>query len=175
MPSSHGGGESGDTLRPVLRPIAAGDEAFLFELYSDTRREELSVTGWNPAQIGAFLRSQFDLQSRAYSSNFSQSEFQIILLEGKEVGRFYVARLGEEYRVVDLAVLSPYRGKGIGTQLLGGLIDRADKEGIPIRFHVEQGNRARRLYERLGFVLLEVHGPYLLLERKPRGPATPLN
>jgi ribosomal protein S18 acetylase RimI-like enzyme len=79
----------------------------------------------------------------------------------------YVARQPDEYRLVDLALLSKYRGQGIGTKLLQELISKAAAEGLPVRFHVELNNRARHLYERLGFKPMRENGPYLLMERVP--------
>jgi ribosomal protein S18 acetylase RimI-like enzyme len=147
--------------------VTPGDDAFLFELYADTRREEFAALGWNESALLAFLRSQFDLQTRAYATAYPQGNFQLILCAGEPVGRMYVARQPDEYRLVDLALLSEYRGRGIGTKLLQQLVSKAQAEGLPVRFHVELNNRARRLYERLGFKPVHENGPYLLMERAP--------
>jgi predicted GNAT family acetyltransferase len=52
---------------------------------------------------------------------------------------------------VDIALTPPYRGRGLGTRLLRGLIAEAEQSGRPLSLHVETHNPARRLYERLGF------------------------
>ncbi len=51
-----------------------------------------------------------------------------------------------------IAVVPSRRGRGIGEELLRGLLDRAREEGFgAISLGVERRNPARRLYERFGF------------------------
>ena len=52
--------------------------------------------------------------------------------------------------------------------LLRGLQSEAAAAGKPLRIHVERFNPALRLYERLGFRLVEDHGLYLFLEWRAR-------
>lgn len=150
-----------------LRPELPDDAPFLFQLYSDVRGEELAQTGWPAEQVEAFLRSQFNLQIRAYHATFSDGEFRIILCEGRQAGRVCHVRLQDEIRLIDIALLSEYRNRGIGSALLRNLVAAADQCGLPLRFHVEQSNRARHLYERFGFRIVKENGPYFLLERPP--------
>ena len=149
-----------------LRPESPADGPFLFGLYCDVRSEELAQTGWPAVQVQAFLSSQFDLQTRAYRATFPDAEFRLILCEGRPAGRIYTARLPDEFRLVDLALVSEFRNRGIGTALLRQLVARADEAGLPVRFHVERSNRARHLYERFGFQAVSENGPYFLLERR---------
>ncbi|MDR7327934.1 MULTISPECIES: GNAT family N-acetyltransferase [Catenuloplanes] len=44
------------------------------------------------------------------------------------------------------------QGAGVGTAVLRALLDRADRDGLPVRLTVLRGSAARRLYERHGFV-----------------------
>ncbi|MGY3682187.1 GNAT family N-acetyltransferase [Streptomyces sp. TE33382] len=49
--------------------------------------------------------------------------------------------------------LSPaLQGRGIGTDVLRTLLERADRERVTVRLDVLQGSAARALYERHGFV-----------------------
>ncbi|HET8877997.1 MAG TPA: GNAT family N-acetyltransferase [Arthrobacter sp.] len=51
-----------------------------------------------------------------------------------------------------IGVLADHRGTGIGTALMKGLIAEGSARAVPaISLSVEDGNRARVLYERLGF------------------------
>ncbi|MFI6409108.1 GNAT family N-acetyltransferase [Streptomyces sp. NPDC050548] len=44
------------------------------------------------------------------------------------------------------------QGGGIGSGVLGGLLERCDRDGVPVvRLNVLRGSPARRLYERYGF------------------------
>jgi ribosomal protein S18 acetylase RimI-like enzyme len=51
-----------------------------------------------------------------------------------------------------LGVLPDVRGKGVGSKLMGEIVMLARESGLPgLSLSVEDGNRARRLYERTGF------------------------
>ncbi len=54
-----------------LRPEEPQDQAFLFELYASTRREELDAWGWPPQARAAFLRMQFQA-SQGYRTTVSR-------------------------------------------------------------------------------------------------------
>ena len=150
-----------------LRPIQAGDEAFLYQVYSSTRQEELAPVPWTEARKEAFLRMQFNAQHRYYQEHYSDAAFQVILLDGEPAGRLYVARRPEEILIVDIALLPEHRNAGIGTSLLTELLAEGEKAGKPVRIHVERFNPALRLYERLDFRQIADRGVYFLLEWSP--------
>jgi ribosomal protein S18 acetylase RimI-like enzyme len=70
----------------------------------------------------------------------------------------------EEIRVVDIALLSHARGQGIGTRILQAIFAESARMGLPVRIHVEMFNPALELYQRLGFVPVDQHGVYYLME-----------
>ena len=96
----------------------------------------------------------------------------MILAGGEPAGRLYVARWENELRIVDIALLPEFRGRGIGGALLAELLAEADAAGKPVSIHVERENRAMGLYRRLGFVEVEEVGVYFKLERPPGGTST---
>jgi ribosomal protein S18 acetylase RimI-like enzyme len=150
-----------------LRPATPDDREALVAIYRTTREDELELTGWDEEQRAAFVEMQFAAQDRFYHDAYPDRRFLLILVNGGPVGRIYLARLADELRVVDLAILPSHRGLGIGSALLADVIAEAEAAGLPIRLHVEPWNPARRLYERLGFVTIEVRGFYELMERPP--------
>jgi len=153
----------------MLRLRGAGDEQFLFQVYASTRQEELAQVDWNEPQKQTFLEMQFRAQSRYYESEYPGAEFQIILSDGQPAGRLYVHRRQDEIRIMDIALLPVFRGRGMGTQLLKEILTEGARTNRRVTVHVEFFNRARRLYERLGFRHLGGNGVYVLLERKPAG------
>jgi ribosomal protein S18 acetylase RimI-like enzyme len=136
-------------------------------VYASTREEELALVPWDAATKEAFVRMQFDAQDSFYRQHYPETTFDIVSLDGVPIGRLYVDRREDEIRIIDIALLPQYRGRGIGTALLTPILDEADREAKRVSIHVEHENPARRLYDRLGFVELEEQGVYLLLERRP--------
>jgi ribosomal protein S18 acetylase RimI-like enzyme len=147
-----------------LRPITPEDDSFLAGLYTSTRAEELAITGWSDEQKAAFCRKQFDAQSAHYTAHYPGALLQIIEQSGMPIGRLYVAHWEREIRIMDIALLPEHRGAGIGTKFLRELQDEARSAGKPLTIHVERYNPARRLYERLGFKIVEEQQVYLLMQ-----------
>jgi len=149
----------------TLRPIQPEDDPFLREVYASTRAEELTLVNWSATEREAFLRMQFDAQHRHYQTQFPAAEFNVILQDGQPVGRIYLLRSNEEFRVIDVALLPEHRHHGIGTALLRNFLAEAEAAGKPARLRVERFNPARRLYERMGFSLQSEDPIYLSLEK----------
>ncbi len=146
------------------RRIRPGDEDFLYAVYASTRQDELAPLDWDEAQKTAFLRMQFLAQHTYYQEQFSDAAFEIVLLDGRAIGRLYVARREDEIRLIDLALLPEHRNAGIGTLLLKELLAEAAEARKPVRIHVERFNPALRLYTRLGFRPIADRGAYWFLE-----------
>ena len=127
----------------------------------------MALVPWDEAQRQAFLSMQFEAQDRSYHGNFSQARFEIVELRGVAAGRLYVNRGRDEIRVVDIALLPEHRGRGVGSALLRGLLAEAAVNGQCVTIHVEIGNPARRLYERLGFVEVRDEGVYRFMQWSP--------
>jgi ribosomal protein S18 acetylase RimI-like enzyme len=150
-----------------VRPAAAEDLPFLREVYISTRLEEVAATGWPPDQQRAFLEMQFHAQHSHYQQHYQGASFDLILLDGEPVGRFYMMRGEEELRVIDIALLPAYRRRGIGSAFLRAACDEAARAGLLVRLYVEQFNPALGLYTRLGFQQIGLHGIYYHMEWRP--------
>ena len=152
-----------------LQPFSPDDPDFLFKLYASTREQEISAFGWPPAQQEAFLRMQFNAQQQWYRTAFAAADHQLIFVDGKPAGRILVFHDTDSLRLVDIALLSEYRNRGVGTELLRKLISKSEKENLPVRLQVLKSNPAFRVYQRLGFVITGDDGMYYQMERKPAG------
>jgi GNAT superfamily N-acetyltransferase len=149
------------------RPAHPEDRDLLRAVYASTRAEELAAVPWTAEQKAAFVRMQFDAQDAHYHEHYEGATYEVIEVDGAPAGRLYIHRRPKEIRLVDIAILPPFRGAGIGTRLLEELISEAKERGVPLTIHVELFNPARSLYERLGFRAVEEHGVHLLMERRP--------
>jgi ribosomal protein S18 acetylase RimI-like enzyme len=136
-------------------------------VYAGTRAEEMDLVDWSEAQKGAFLRMQFRAQDQFYKDNYRGAEYFVILLDGQPVGRLYLHRRSDELRIMDIALLPAFRGRGIGTTLLKNILEEAVNECLPVSIHVERFNPALHLYRRLGFRLVEERGVYLFMKWFP--------
>ncbi len=159
--------ESVGTAAVRLRPVGPDDAAFLTEVYASTRVDEMARLDWHEAQKRAFLTMQFEAQHKDYTARYRGARFDIMELDGEPIGRLYVDRRKGEIRVIDIALLPAYRGRGIGGALMQELLDEAAAAGKKVSIHVEQYNPAKRLYERLGFTPIADVGVYTLMEWSP--------
>jgi ribosomal protein S18 acetylase RimI-like enzyme len=151
----------------ALRPTAPADTPVLIEIYGSTREAELALTNWDDAQKRAFVEMQFRAQDTHYRANYANAAYDLILVDGGPAGRLYVARWPHETRIMDIALLAPFRGRGIGSHLLRALQAEAQAAGTLLSIHVERFNPALALYVRLGFRLIEDKGVYLYLGWTP--------
>ena len=148
----------------ALRSVdCAADAELLLAVYASTREEELAVVPWTPAEKDAFLRMQFEAQDRWWREQRPDATFDVILIDGEPAGRLYVDRRPAEIRIVDIALLPDHRAMGVGTLLIRRILEEGCASRRPVTIHVERGNRARALYERLGFTQIGTTGVYDLL------------
>ena len=151
----------------ILRPVRERDQAHLRRVYASTREEELAVVGWDDRDKDAFLHQQFDAQDAQYRA-YPNARLDVIEVDGQPAGRLYVARGPDEIRIIDIALLPPYRNRGIGTALPRELVAEAAAAGKCLTVHVEKFNPARTLYQRLGFAEAADLGVYVLMEATPQ-------
>ena len=98
-----------------------------------------------------FLRFQFDAQHNHYRQHYPNASYRIVVLDGEDIGRLYLDGGVEEIRLMDISLLRPYRGRGIGRALMQRILDAARSQKQFVSLHVEPDNIAKRLYLSLGF------------------------
>lgn len=129
----------------------------------------MAPSGWPAEKIESFLVQQFEAQHVYYQEHFASSNFDLIISEaGTPIGRLYLDERDVEFRIVDIALLPECRGQGIGGAVLSRVIERAFEVDKAVTIHVEQYNPAMRLYQRLGFEMVEEQGVYHLMQLKPK-------
>jgi ribosomal protein S18 acetylase RimI-like enzyme len=152
-----------------LRQVTPADEEFLVAVYGETRAQELSQVMWDEGQKESFVRWQFEMQRREYDARFPNARYDIILLGDVPVGRIWVGIDEAQIRLLDIAVLSEFQNRGIGTELLRSLMHEATQENKPLRHTVFVLNTdAYRFYQRLGFETIEDLGAYKQMEWRPQ-------
>lgn len=156
------------TLGVALRPMAEADLGFAAKLYASTREEELAPVPWPADAKRAFLLQQHAAQHAHYRQHYRGMDAMIVERGGDAIGRLYLYETPAEIRIVDISLMPPARGQGVGAALLRDLFAEAAPRGKRVTIHVEKNNPARTLYARLGFTILDDdRGAYDLWEWRP--------
>ena len=126
------------------RQATQADYDFLHDLHQQTFRLYVEQTwGWDDQQ-------QVELFRQSHQ-NLDESPFEILCLEEKEIGCIAIEDKGDFLFLDYIAILPDYQNRGLGTQLIGELLELGKSRGIQVRLNVIKVNPARKLYERLGF------------------------
>jgi ribosomal protein S18 acetylase RimI-like enzyme len=131
--------------RWALRPAADADRASLASLFRSTR-PELAMLPDGLADM--LLAQQQQLQALGYRQAFPGAQELIIESAGTPAGRLLLDEQRQHLRVVDIAVLPAFRGRGLARAVLRQL----QQDGRDVLLSVPHDNiPARRLYDSLGF------------------------
>jgi ribosomal protein S18 acetylase RimI-like enzyme len=128
----------------TLRTATEEDADFLFQLQRATMQAYVVQTWgeWDDAW-----------QRRRFRQHFNSVACQIVLDQNQAIGVICVERDANEIRLGKIELLPAYQGRRIGTELLMALVTEANQQRVPLTLQVLKVNPARRLYERLGFVI----------------------
>lgn len=141
-----------------LRPAEVADLETLYQL---TRRA-----------IGPYVEKTWgewddELQRLRFDEVTRPEDHQVIVLRGESIGCLCLEQHVHELRLMRLFIDPEYQNRGIGTSILGQLMGRARRLGLPIRLRVLHVNPARRLYERLGFEIVGRDTHHYVMEYAP--------
>ena len=106
-------------------------------------------------------------QSARFRDNFDPSDYQIIVVDGRDAGEIILADRESELYIASILILPEYQGHGIGTAIIRDILARADQRGLPVALQVLKVNPARRLYERLGFAVIGETDTHYLMRSQP--------
>jgi GNAT superfamily N-acetyltransferase len=149
------------------RPFTDADLPLIERLYASTREAEVAQTGWPEDVQTRFIAQQFEAQHRHYQAHYHDMEWLIVERAGEPIGRLYLFEDEREFQIVDITIGPEARGEGIGAAIIQDLFAVAGPAGKRVSIHVEKNNPARRLYLRLGFVMVEDQGVYDLMAWSP--------
>ena len=150
-----------------LRPALPQDQPFLYQLLYENFYDNLAAWAWDPSIRTPLLNMQIQGQQASYAANYPHADHGIIVLDGQAIGRLLVDRGPEIHTLVDITIRKQNRGAGIGTVLVRSLCIEAEMARKPLRLQVRSDNRAKNLYQRLGFRLIEDLAITWVMERTP--------
>jgi ribosomal protein S18 acetylase RimI-like enzyme len=150
-------------MGPVeTRTATEADYEFLYDLHRRAFRANVEATwGWDE-----------DWQVRHFREHFNPARCEIIVCDGRDAGCLRVLEETDYIFVDYIAILPACQNQGVGTRLLQNIQARAAAMKVPVRLSVLTVNRARRLYERLGFRVVGNDDVRYYLEA-PAAPFTP--
>jgi ribosomal protein S18 acetylase RimI-like enzyme len=131
-----------------FRQAVEADIPFLLDLREQTMVQHQLASGVEPSD---------DERVQRVMAHFEWA--QIIMLAARPVGLLKVVREGSEWELVQIQLVPDLHGAGLGKKLVESVIADAREAGVSLRLSVLRENPARRLYERLGFVVFS-EGPH---------------
>lgn len=135
------------------RPATDEDDAFVYALHRAALGDAIEAT-WGPWDD--------TVQRRFHEQWFSPDRLQIVLVDGEEAGLVDAQLDAPVFYISRIEILPRFQGRGLGSRILQDLLASARRHGATAaELHVLQANRARSLYERLGFtVTADEHPKY---------------
>jgi ribosomal protein S18 acetylase RimI-like enzyme len=134
----------------ALRPATHRDDGFLYDLHIRTMKTYVEQTwGWDEAKAAQMFRERV-----------ARGRYEIVVLSGVEIGAVNRDRQEGTIYVSNIEVLPEYQRRGVGTEIMRRIIAEARRDCFTVTLRVLKVNPARRLYERLGFVVTkedEIH------------------
>ncbi|MFE6623769.1 GNAT family N-acetyltransferase [Streptomyces sp. NPDC057740] len=126
-----------------LRAAAMADVEAMAEVRSVVLRADLERLGrYDEQRVRQRLRDGFDA-----------AHTWVIEVGGAFAG-CVALRPDGDIRWLEHFYLAPrVQGRGIGSAVLRELLERSDRDKVPVRLNVLRGSAARRLYERHGFTV----------------------
>ena len=126
-------------MKPFTRTATSADLSAMMAL----EKHAATAAHWSVEQYEALFRAS------------STGRVALIIQEEDCVQGFVVARVvGKQWEIENIAIAGPARRRGLGTRLLGELLDLARAKGAESVFlEVRASNRAARaLYEKWSFL-----------------------
>jgi ribosomal protein S18 acetylase RimI-like enzyme len=144
-----------------LRPVTLDDYDLIYRIHVDAMRDVVTQQyGWNESIVSAMFRDWF-----------RPTIIQLILVDGQPAGLLAVRREPTEFYLSNIEIVPAYQGRGLGTAVVHGVLDEARRAGLPVSLQVLKINRARRLYERLGFAAFDETETHYLMRTDARNQA----
>jgi ribosomal protein S18 acetylase RimI-like enzyme len=131
-------------MKYTLRPAKKTDYDFLYHLIEVCLKEYVEATwGWDD-----------EFQQNHFAEHFDITGCQIVLVNGRKAGQRTVIQQEHSLFISGIYILPEFQNRGLGSRLVEEVLTQARESGRPVTLQVLKVNKpARRLYERLGFVV----------------------
>ena len=128
-------------MNVAFRTACKNDVAFCRNLYFETMREIIArLFGWDQCR-----------EEESFARFFKLNEVRIITADGQDVGWIQEQISETSINLGSFYITPSMQSRGIGTQVLRMLLEKAAAESKAITLAVVKINRARQFYEKHGF------------------------
>lgn len=129
-----------------LRPVVAADRDFLFDMHRQTMFEYVdAVWGWDDEVQNRFFDDRFVLDGRR----------QIVRVDDQDVGMVEIREEPNRIVLANIRILPQWQSRGLGRAIIRSLLARGAATERPVVLScLKVNSRARRLYEREGFMVV---------------------
>jgi GNAT superfamily N-acetyltransferase len=124
-----------------FRRVRPSDSAYCWPIYSEAMAP--LVTGWNETA-----------QRRLVELALGEEGASIMVVDKSDAGWLHVSETRFDIHLGHLYLEADRRNQGLGTRFLQWMTERAQRKAKLFTLDVTANNRARALYERLGFVAI---------------------
>ncbi|MFL7838111.1 MAG: GNAT family N-acetyltransferase [Candidatus Promineifilaceae bacterium] len=144
-------------LRYSLRQATMDDYEFLYNLHVLALRPYVEqLWGWEEVWQQEYFERKFEPQKR-----------KVIQIEGQDAGVLVVQQSNGQTHIDLIELMPQFQGQGVGTIIITDICSQAHERGEVVTLHVLKSNiPARRLYERLGFEIVQVEEYRLKMQKK---------
>ena len=129
-----GGGGTRIDERLERRPATEADVGFLIELRNQTMSAHQVAAGLVPSD-----------EERRTRVLVRYDCAEILVRAGEPIGLLKVARDGLDWDLKQIQLIPEFQGRGLGTQILRGLVAEARRAGAVVRLILLKRSPARRL------------------------------
>jgi ribosomal protein S18 acetylase RimI-like enzyme len=141
-----------------LRAAASQDREFLWEVHRTALRPAVEATwGWDEA-----------FQMQYFAEHFTTTDRFIVSVDGVDAGVLQFTVKADHLFLTSVALLPEHQGRGLGTDLVNMVLAEGRRHNLPVRLQVLKVNRAKKLYERLGFEAYGESETHVHMERADR-------
>jgi ribosomal protein S18 acetylase RimI-like enzyme len=104
-------------------------------------------------------------KSDLFKETFEPELVRVVILNENLVGMLKTKRECNFLYLGDIMILPEFQNSGLGTKLMNLVASEASEQGAPLRLKVLKNNPAKKLYDRLGFRVIESDEFYYRMEK----------
>ena len=128
-----------------FRRVAPQDFAFCWSTYREAMKPlTVELMQWDEAS-----------QRRGIEEALADDDASILVADDVDAGWLHVLETRRDIHLGHLYLAPAQRNRGLGTKFLRWMGERATRKGKNLTLEVLKNNRARGLYERLGFRVIK--------------------